>query len=161
MYMGEKEDLASVRSHTKRPETQDIWPFPGDLVPSSWDPGVLSQPSSGFFHPLGASAQEESKFQDVGDEYEVPSPGPNPGMNGDGGHGDLASKKVGGGTANQDLAGGLTWDSRVGGCKTLQPNQRPFLLVDGTCYDWPSSFSLCVTIYEINLEDLNLCKHMH
>uniref|UniRef100_A0A8C9JVB7 TUB like protein 2 n=1 Tax=Panthera tigris altaica TaxID=74533 RepID=A0A8C9JVB7_PANTA len=41
----------------------------------------------------GASAQEESKFQDVGDEYEVPSPGPNPGMNGDGGHGDLASKK--------------------------------------------------------------------
>ncbi|XP_045296569.1 tubby-related protein 2 isoform X1 [Leopardus geoffroyi] len=53
------------------------WPAlqrPGDLVPSSWDPGVLSQPSSGFFHPLGASAQEESKFQDVGDEYEGKHP---------------------------------------------------------------------------------------
>ncbi|XP_060507667.2 tubby-related protein 2 isoform X5 [Panthera onca] len=46
----------------------------GDLVPSSWDPGVLSQPSSGFFHSLGASAQEESKFQDVGDEYEGKHP---------------------------------------------------------------------------------------
>ncbi|KAF0872461.1 TULP2 protein, partial [Crocuta crocuta] len=43
----------------------------------------------------GASAQEESKSQDVGDEYEAPSPGPNPGMDGDGGRGDLASKEVG------------------------------------------------------------------
>ncbi|XP_053066007.1 tubby-related protein 2 isoform X5 [Acinonyx jubatus] len=66
---------------------------------------ICSGDGSGECDPLvsptkaGANAQEESKFQDVGDEYEVPSPGPNPGMNGDGGHGDL-------------LAGGLTWDSR-------------------------------------------------
>uniref|UniRef100_A0A8C9CBK9 TUB like protein 2 n=1 Tax=Phocoena sinus TaxID=42100 RepID=A0A8C9CBK9_PHOSS len=39
------------------------------------------------------SAEDESESQDVGDEYEVPSPRPNPGMVGDGGHGDLASNK--------------------------------------------------------------------
>ncbi|XP_064346090.1 tubby-related protein 2 [Camelus dromedarius] len=41
----------------------------------------------------GGSAEDESESQDVGDEYEVPSPRPNPGMDGDGGHGDLASNK--------------------------------------------------------------------
>ncbi|TKC53829.1 hypothetical protein EI555_018579, partial [Monodon monoceros] len=41
----------------------------------------------------GGSAEDESESQDVGDEYEVPSPRPNPGMVGDGGHGDLASNK--------------------------------------------------------------------
>lgn len=63
-------------------------------------------------------------------------------MDGDGGREDLASKEVGGGTDAQERAGRLTWDSRVGGRKTLQPSQRPFLLVGGTCYDWASSFSV-------------------
>ncbi|KAM9048330.1 tubby-related protein 2 [Megaptera novaeangliae] len=41
----------------------------------------------------GASAEDESESQDVGDEYEVPTPRPNPGMDVVGGHGDLASNK--------------------------------------------------------------------
>ncbi|CAD7692383.1 unnamed protein product [Nyctereutes procyonoides] len=42
----------------------------------------------------GASAEEESESQDVGDEYESPSPGPDPGMDGDDlGREDLASNK--------------------------------------------------------------------
>ena len=104
-------------SNKEGPETQDIWLFPastGDLVPSSWDPGALSQSSSGFSHPLGASAEEESESQDVGDEYEAPSPEPNPRMVADLGCGDLASNKVGGGTANQHIRRGLASDSR--GC---------------------------------------------
>uniref|UniRef100_A0A8C3VXA4 TUB like protein 2 n=1 Tax=Catagonus wagneri TaxID=51154 RepID=A0A8C3VXA4_9CETA len=39
------------------------------------------------------STKNESESRDVGDEYEVPSLRPNPGMDGDGGHGDLASDK--------------------------------------------------------------------
>lgn len=65
-------------------------------------------------------------------------------MDGDLGRGGLASNKVGGGTANQDIGEGLASDSREGGSKTLQPNQRPFLLVGGTCYDWAISVSVCV-----------------
>ncbi|XP_022379808.1 tubby-related protein 2 [Enhydra lutris kenyoni] len=41
----------------------------------------------------GASAEEESEPQDVGDEYEAPSPQPNRGMDADLGRGDLASNK--------------------------------------------------------------------
>lgn len=51
------------------------------------------------------------------------------------GRGDLASNKVGGGTANQDIGRGLASDSREGWSKILQPNQRAFFLVSGTCYD--------------------------
>ncbi|KAB0400451.1 hypothetical protein E2I00_006444, partial [Balaenoptera physalus] len=39
------------------------------------------------------SAEDESESQDVGDEYEVPTPRPNPGMDVVGGHGVLASSK--------------------------------------------------------------------
>uniref|UniRef100_A0A8C7EQJ5 Tubby-like protein n=1 Tax=Neovison vison TaxID=452646 RepID=A0A8C7EQJ5_NEOVI len=41
----------------------------------------------------GASAEEESEPQDVGNEYEAPSPQPNPGMDADLGRGNLASNK--------------------------------------------------------------------
>ncbi|KAJ8775451.1 hypothetical protein J1605_016301 [Eschrichtius robustus] len=41
----------------------------------------------------GGSAEDESESQDVGEEYEVPTPRPNPGMDVVGGHGDLASNK--------------------------------------------------------------------
>ncbi|XP_017918236.1 PREDICTED: tubby-related protein 2 isoform X1 [Capra hircus] len=41
----------------------------------------------------GASAEDKSELQDVGNEYEVPSARSSPGMGGDGGLGDLASNK--------------------------------------------------------------------
>lgn len=106
-----------------------------------------------FFYPLGASAEDKSELQDVGNEYEVPSARSSPGMGGDGGLGDLASNKVGGGTANKDIGGGgLVSGSR--GAKILQPNQGPFLLVGGTCYVWASRSSLCAP-FIFNLEDRN------
>ncbi|EPY89142.1 tubby-related protein 2 isoform 1 [Camelus ferus] len=71
----------------------------------------------------GGSAEDESESQDVGDEYEVPSPRPNPGMDGDGGHGDLASNKVGGGTASKNIGGGgLVSDS--GGGEDLEEQKE-------------------------------------
>lgn len=101
----------------------------------------------------GASAEDKSELQDVGIEYEVPSARSSPGMDGDSGLGDLASNKVGGGTANKDIGGrGLVSGSR--GAKILQSNQGPFLLVGGTCYVWASRSSLCAA-FIFNLEDRN------
>nr|XP_033699930.1 tubby-related protein 2-like [Tursiops truncatus] len=76
----------------------------------------------------GGSAEDDSESQDVGDEHEVPSPRPNPGMVGDGGHGDLASNKVGGGTGNKDIGGGgLVSDSSGDGTlKFCSPVKGPF-----------------------------------
>lgn len=106
-----------------------------------------------FFYPLGASAEDKSELQDVGIEYEVPSARSSPGMDGDGGLGDLASNKVGGGTANKDIGGrGLVSGSR--GAKILQSNQGPFLLVGGTCYVRASRSSLCAA-FIFNLENRN------
>ena len=50
-------------------------------------------------------------------------------MDGDGDHGDLASDKVGGGTANKDIGeGGLISDSREeGGPKFCSPVKDPLL----------------------------------
>lgn len=74
-------------------------------------------------------------------------------MDGDGGLGDLASNKVGGGTANKDIGGGGLVSGSPG-AKILQPNQGHFLLVGGTCYVWASGSSLCVP-FIFNLEDQN------
>lgn len=64
-------------------------------------------------------------------------------MDSDQERGDLASNQVGGGTANQDRGRGLALESRKGGAKILQPNQRSFLLVDGACCDWTNRGSVC------------------
>ncbi|XP_045628123.1 tubby-related protein 2 isoform X1 [Ursus americanus] len=54
----------------------------------SGERGPLASPTGG-----GALAEEQSESQDVGDEYEAPSPEPKPGMDDDLGRGVLASNK--------------------------------------------------------------------
>ncbi|XP_043292689.1 tubby-related protein 2 isoform X2 [Cervus canadensis] len=60
-------------------------------VPAS--PPPCEEPPGTLLSRKGASAEDESKLQDVGNEYEVPSARSSPGMDGDGGLGDLASNK--------------------------------------------------------------------
>ncbi|XP_058385785.1 tubby-related protein 2 [Diceros bicornis minor] len=54
----------------------------------SHERGPMASPTE-----AGTSTEDESESQDVGDEYEAPSPEPNPRVDGYGGCGDLASSK--------------------------------------------------------------------
>lgn len=54
-----------------------------------------AQSSTGFFHSLGSSIEDENESPDGGDECE------SPGRDGDGGSGDSGSNRVRGGTAHK------------------------------------------------------------
>uniref|UniRef100_A0A8C0NLK3 Tubby-like protein n=1 Tax=Canis lupus familiaris TaxID=9615 RepID=A0A8C0NLK3_CANLF len=93
---GERGPLASpTEADSSVPEleevpVEDVPTFP---PPYKEPPGTRRRGWPAHQQP-GASAEEESESQDVGDEYESPSPGPDPGMDGDDlGRGDLASNK--------------------------------------------------------------------
>ncbi|XP_029780380.1 tubby-related protein 2 isoform X1 [Suricata suricatta] len=86
----------------------------------------------------GASAQEESKSQDVGNEYEAPTLGPDPGMDGDWGSGDLDSEKNeeesesavnSPGAAEEEVSGTPEGESGAGSsgveCSSSSPSRAP------------------------------------
>uniref|UniRef100_A0A4X1W090 Tubby-like protein n=1 Tax=Sus scrofa TaxID=9823 RepID=A0A4X1W090_PIG len=109
---GTLKSLGPSIPHTKRPNVSDMEleevsmeDVPALPPPYEELPGTRRRGWPARQHP-GGSAENESKSQDVGDGYEVPSLRPNSGMDGDGDHGDLASDKVGGGTANKDIGEG-------------------------------------------------------
>ncbi|OWK16512.1 TULP2, partial [Cervus elaphus hippelaphus] len=75
-------------------EEVSVEDVPASPPPCEEPPGTLLSRKGWPAHQRsGASAEDESKLQDVGNEYEVPSARSSPGMDGDGGLGDLASNK--------------------------------------------------------------------
>ncbi|XP_029780382.1 tubby-related protein 2 isoform X3 [Suricata suricatta] len=99
----------------------------------SCERGPLALPTE-----AGASAQEESKSQDVGNEYEAPTLGPDPGMDGDWGSGDLDSEKNeeesesavnSPGAAEEEVSGTPEGESGAGSsgveCSSSSPSRAP------------------------------------
>ncbi|XP_070627531.1 tubby-related protein 2 isoform X2 [Bos indicus] len=75
-------------------EEVSVEDVPASPPPCEEPPGTLLQRKGWPARQRsGASAEDESELQDVGIEYEVPSARSSPGMDGDGGLGDLASNK--------------------------------------------------------------------
>ncbi|XP_030874271.1 tubby-related protein 2 isoform X2 [Leptonychotes weddellii] len=92
---GERGPLASpTEGDSSDPELEEVFveDVPASPPPYKEPPGTRRRGWPARQRP-GASAEEESESQDVGDEYEAASPEPNPGMDGDLGRGDLASNK--------------------------------------------------------------------
>uniref|UniRef100_A0AAA9TZM9 Tubby-like protein n=1 Tax=Bos taurus TaxID=9913 RepID=A0AAA9TZM9_BOVIN len=75
-------------------EEVSVEDVPASPPPCEEPPGTLLQRKGWPARQRsGASAEDKSELQDVGIEYEVPSARSSPGMDGDGGLGDLASNK--------------------------------------------------------------------
>ncbi|XP_045747849.2 tubby-related protein 2 [Mirounga angustirostris] len=92
---GERGPLASpTEGDSSDPELEEVSveDVPASPPPYKEPPGTRRRGWPARQRP-GASAEEESESQEVGDEYEAASPEPNPGMDGDLGRGDLASNK--------------------------------------------------------------------
>ncbi|XP_059238494.1 tubby-related protein 2 isoform X4 [Mustela nigripes] len=92
---GEHGPLASpTEGDSSDPELEEVSveDVPASPPPYKEPPGTRRRGWPAHQRP-GASAEEESEPRDVGNEYEAPSPQPNPGMDDDLGRGDLASNK--------------------------------------------------------------------